>query len=70
MDNEELTPVVIAGLRTDEDTDEFDRAMDELESLCEACDLTVLGSVTQTLPHPDNATYLGSGKAEELGGYV
>lgn len=70
MDNEELIPVVIAGLRTDEDTDEFDRAMDELESLCEACDLTVLGSVTQTLPHPDNATYLGSGKAEELGGYV
>ena len=65
-ENEDLIPVVIAGLRTTEDEDGFDRAMDELESLCEACDLRVLDGITQSLPHPDNATWLGSGKAEEL----
>ena len=38
----------------------------ELEALCEACDLEVKGILTQTLPHPDNATWIGSGKANEL----
>ncbi|MCR4991022.1 MAG: GTPase HflX [Lachnospiraceae bacterium] len=63
---ENLTPVVIAGLRTDESDEEFEHAIDELKSLCEACDLSVCGIITQTLPHPDNATWIGSGKAEEL----
>lgn len=65
-DNTELIPVVMAGLRTREDEEEFDRSMKELESLCEACDLSVAGTITQALPHPDNATWLGSGKALEL----
>lgn len=65
-DLESLIPVVIAGLRTGEDEEDFNRAMNELESLCEACDLMVAGTITQSLPHPDNATWLGSGKAEEL----
>ena len=65
-ENKELVPVVMAGLRTREDEEEFERAMKELESLCGACDLLVTGTVTQSLPHPDNATWLGSGKAEEL----
>ena len=65
-DNESLVPVVAAGLRTCEDEEDFNRAMNELESLCEACDLKVAGTITQSLPHPDNATWLGSGKAEEL----
>ena len=63
---ENLIPVVIAGLRTGEDDEEFERAMKELESLCEACELEVKGTITQALVHPDNATWLGSGKAEEL----
>ena len=67
---EELIPVMMAGLRTDESEEEFKSAMKELESLCEACDLDVVGTVTQTLSHPDNATWLGSGKAEELGQMV
>ncbi|MCR4808096.1 MAG: GTPase HflX [Lachnospiraceae bacterium] len=69
-ENENLIPVVIAGLRTDEDDGEFDRVMKELKSLCEACDLLVEGNITQALPHPDNATWLGSGKAEELAALV
>ena len=63
---ETLTPVVMAGLRLGEDEEEFERAMEELSSLCEACELFVAGTLTQSLPHPDNATWLGSGKAEEL----
>ena len=64
--NENLIPVVIAGIRTNESDEDFDRAMEELRSLCEACDLKVSGVITQSLNHPDNATWLGSGKAEEL----
>ncbi len=64
--NDNLIPVVIAGLRTDETDEEFDHAISELQSLCEACDLEVKGILTQTLPHPDNATWIGSGKADEL----
>ncbi|MBR4719976.1 MAG: GTPase HflX [Lachnospiraceae bacterium] len=64
--NDDLIPVVLAGIRMNEDDEEFDRMMKELESLCEACDLNVSGMITQSLPHPDNATWLGSGKAEEL----
>ena len=63
---ESLTPVIIVGLRTIEREDEFDHAMNELASLCEACELEVIVSMTQTLEHPDNATWIGSGKAEEL----
>ncbi len=65
-DQKNLTPVVIAGLHTDETDTDFEHSMDELKSLCEACDLEVKGVLTQTLPHPDNATWIGSGKAEEL----
>ncbi len=61
-----LIPVVLAGLRTDEPDEEFEHAMKEMEKLCEACDLKVASVVTQNLPHPDNATWLGSGKADEL----
>ncbi len=58
--------MIAVGLRTTEREDEFDRAMKELISLCEACDLEVLAYMTQKLDHPDNATWIGSGKADEL----
>ncbi len=61
-----MIPAVLVGLRTNESEDDFQHAMDELASLSEACDLQVKGVMTQTLPHPDNATWIGSGKAEEL----
>ena len=67
---ENQIPVILTGLRTDETEEDFDHAIDELKSLCEACELKVIGIMTQTLPHPDNATWIGSGKAEELKAYV
>ncbi len=63
---DELIPVVVAGLRTDETDEEFEHAVRELISLCEACELEVKDVLTQALPHPDNATWLGSGKSLEL----
>lgn len=66
INQDDRTYVVIAGLRTDESDEEFEHAVKEMISLCEACDLEVRDVVTQTLPHPDPATYIGSGKAETL----
>lgn len=48
-------------------TDEiFNYEMNELEALCEACNLEVITSFYQNLPAINNATYLGSGKLSEL----
>ncbi len=63
---EDQTPVILACLRTDETEEDFEYAINELKSLCEACDLESKGILTQTLPHPDNSTWIGSGKAQEL----
>ncbi len=59
-------PVMTVGLKTREGSEEFAHAMAELTALCEAAELRVVSSMTQTLAHPDNATWIGSGKAEEL----
>ena len=48
------------------DDDRFQRSMRELNELTIACDIEVVGTITQSLPHPDNATFIGSGKVEEL----
>lgn len=48
----------------DEADDEFEEA--ELEGLCEAANVGVVGSLRQRLDRPHKATYLGSGKVEEL----
>ena len=58
--------VIMTGIRMRENAGDFDHAMEELAALCEAADLEVIASVTQTLEHPDNATWIGSGKAEQL----
>ena len=67
---DELIPVILVCLRTNETDEEFDHAVDELRSLADACGLKDVGLVTQTLAHPDVATWIGSGKAKELSTYV
>jgi GTP-binding protein HflX len=44
--------------------------LDELERLAETDGVDVAGRVVQTRAHPDPATYLGSGKVDELAGLV
>lgn len=56
---------IIVGLRTSEyEGEDYDLA--ELKSLVKACDMEVLGVITQTLESPVAATYIGRGKAEEV----
>jgi len=75
--NEQLPRAIIAGLRTDyrhssdeEFASDFDHSMIEMKALVEACDMEVSASVSQTLDHPDNATYIGKGKAHEIADLV
>ncbi len=63
--NTELKKVILVGLETAETAD-FEHSMEEMESLIEACDMQVIGMVTQKLPHPEAGTYLGKGKVEKL----
>lgn len=54
---------IVVGLQWKGD---ISRSMDELEGLCEADGIEVVGRVEQSLPRPDNATLIGSGKVIEL----
>ncbi|MDO4870164.1 MAG: GTPase HflX [Bacillota bacterium] len=60
--NEEYNAIIV-GLQWRGD---ISRSMDELEGLCEADGITVAGRIEQSLNRPDNATFIGSGKVEEL----
>ena len=54
---------ILAGIALDDD---IEHSMDELEGLAEADGVEVIGRVIQARQRPENATYLGSGKVEEL----
>ena len=60
---------VLVGLDTGEDKN-FTHSMDELKALSEACNMEVLGSFIQSLKNPDPATYIGSGKMDEIATFV
>ena len=64
---EEKTPqAVLVGLMTDQKPLAFDRAMDELADLADSCGIEPVYSLTQKAASPTQATYIGSGKVEEL----
>lgn len=56
---------IIVGLCTNE-YDEDDYSVEELKNLAGACDMEVIGVITQSLESPVAATYIGRGKAEEV----
>jgi GTP-binding protein HflX len=53
--------------QSDEQTTEY---LDELEFLAETDGVKTMKRFTQKLPHPDNKTYVGKGKLEEIRAYV
>lgn len=53
--------------QTEEQTHEY---LDELEFLAMTAGIKTLRRYTQNLPHPDNKSYLGKGKLEEISRYV
>jgi GTPase len=57
-----LVGVVFPGVSTDA----VDEAMDELAQLVDSAGADVVGRVVQRRDHPDPATFVGKGKAEEI----
>lgn len=66
---EEKPRAILCGLKT-YSTNDFEHSMEEMISLIEACDMEVAAWTSQSLAHPDNATYIGKGKAYELADLV
>ena len=46
--------------------DNFELSMKELASLAEACDMEVVGQAEQNMENVNTATYIGSGKVQEV----
>ena len=61
-----LENVVLAGVHPQGEQEDAENSLRELAALAETAGAVVLDGVLQRRPHPDPATYLGRGKAEEL----
>ncbi|GAA2934448.1 hypothetical protein GCM10020221_32740 [Streptomyces thioluteus] len=61
-----LERVVLVGVWTSGTVQEADNSLAELAALAETAGALVLDGVTQRRDKPDPATYIGSGKAQEL----
>ncbi len=57
--------VLLVGVDTGKEED-FERSMDELRSLAEACNMQVVGIVTQKMDMINKSMYIGKGKASEV----
>ena len=60
-----MEKVILVGVKVREDPD-FERSMEELESLAQACDMEAAATAVQNLPAVHNALYIGSGKVQEV----
>ena len=58
--------VMLAGVDTGENSEEFDHSMAELAELAKACVMEPVGMVTQRMESVNKSLYLGSGKVQEL----
>ncbi|MFE6774674.1 GTPase HflX [Streptomyces sp. NPDC057702] len=61
-----LERVVLVGVWTSGTVDDAENSLAELAALAETAGALVLDGVIQRRPKPDPATYIGSGKAQEL----
>ncbi|HEY9309038.1 MAG TPA: GTPase HflX [Microbacterium sp.] len=61
-----LENVVLVGVHAQGETEDAENSLRELSALAETAGAVVLDGVLQRRPHPDPATYVGRGKAEEL----
>ncbi len=61
-----LENVVLVGVHPQGGQEEAENSLRELAALAETAGAVVLDGILQRRPHPDPATYVGSGKAEEL----
>ena len=61
----EMERALLVGVDTGKD-DDFERSMKELGSLAEACNMQVVGAITQKMDAVNKAYYIGTGKVEEV----
>ena len=66
IEEERPLRAVLVGLQTRQSDEEFARAMEELSLLAETCHMETVATATQKAEHPVQATYIGSGKVEEI----
>lgn len=60
---------LLVGVNTGEE-ENFDGSMEELARLAEACEMEIVGIMTQNMKDVNKTFYIGSGKVEELKEYV
>ncbi len=65
MIEESKERALLVGVDTGEEVD-FERSMAELKSLAEACNMQVVGVITQKMVAINKALYVGTGKVEEI----
>ncbi len=66
---EKLEKVILVAVSTDSGVD-AEESLDELEELVNTAGAVVVGRVIQNLEHINNATYVGSGKVQELNDFI
>ncbi|PGO32728.1 GTPase HflX [Bacillus cereus] len=64
-----LQRAILVGVNIGKEAD-FAYSMEELANLTEACDVEVIGQVTQNLQRVNPSHYIGKGKIEEVAAYV
>lgn len=57
---------ILVGVSVTSNQAEFEYSMEELENLADACQITVVGQLTQNLKQINYTHYVGSGKIDEL----
>lgn len=60
---------LLVGVDTGEEVD-FERSMEELKSLAEACNMQVVGIITQKMATINKALYVGTGKVAEIREFI
>ncbi len=69
MREEEKEKVLLVGVETDE-TEDFERSMEELADLAQACEMQVVGILTQKMSAINKSLYIGTGKVKEVREYA
>lgn len=64
------TAVLVALVSQNQSEEQTTEYLDELQFLAETDGVKTMKRFTQKLPHPDNKTYVGKGKLEEIRAYV
>ncbi|MBQ2089349.1 MAG: GTPase HflX, partial [Lachnospiraceae bacterium] len=65
LENDDREKAILVGLQLPNSKD-FSHSLEELESLCEACNILPVFTITQSLDAPHQALYIGTGKVDEV----